>query len=68
MHQGNLFVDGEGNIIPVDKRGLNYNSYFIDGSIQLAKIEDYTSHNAQRLEKKEVIDLLLKVDFIKENL
>ena len=55
-------------IIPVDKRGLNYNSYFIDGSIQLAKIEDYTSHNAQRLEKKEVIDLLLKVDFIKENL
>ena len=55
-------------IIPVDKRDLNYNSYFVEGSIQLAKLSDYTSHNAQRLEVDEVIQLLMKVDFIKEKL
>ena len=55
-------------IIPVDKRDLNYNSYFVEGSIQLAKLSDYTSHNAQRLEVDEVIELLMKVDFIKEKL
>ncbi len=55
-------------IIPVDKRDLNYNSYFVEGSIQLAQLSDYTSHNAQRLEVEEVIELLMKVDFIKEKL
>ena len=55
-------------IIPVDKRDLNYNSYFVEGSIQLATLSDYTSHNAQRLEVDEVIELLMKVDFIKEKL
>ena len=55
-------------IIPVDKRDLNYNSYFVEGSIQLATLSDYTSHNAQRLGVDEVIELLMKVDFIKEKL
>ena len=55
-------------IIPVDKRDLNYKSYFVEGSIHLANLEDYTSHNAKRLEIQEVIDLLLKVEFIKDNL
>ena len=55
-------------IIPIDDRGLNYNSYFAEGSIDLASISDYTSHNAKRLGVDEVIDLLMKVDFIKEKL
>ena len=55
-------------IIPVDKRDLNQNSYFVEGSIQLATLSDYTSHNAQRLGVDEVIELLMKVDFIKEKL
>ena len=55
-------------IIPIDQRDLNYNSYFVEGSIHLAKLSDYTSHNAQRLDIEEVLELLLKVDFIKEKL
>ena len=52
-------------VIPLDERGLNYNSYFAEGSIDLASLSDYTSHNAQRLGVEEVIKLLMKVDFIK---
>ena len=55
-------------IIPLDERDLNYNSYFVEGSIHLANLSDYTSHNAQRLEIEEVIKLLMKVDFIKDQL
>ncbi len=55
-------------IIPLDERDLNYNSYFFEGSIDLANLSDYTSHNAKRLEIDEVIDLLMKVEFIKEKL
>ena len=55
-------------IIPTDTRDLNYSNYFVEGSLKLANLSDYTSHNAQRLEVEEVIELLLKVDFIKEEL
>lgn len=55
-------------IIPIDDRGLNYNSYFAEGSIDLASLSDYTSHNAKRLEVDEVVDLLMKLNFIKEKL
>ena len=55
-------------IIPIDERDLNYNSFFAEGSIDLANLSDYTSHNAKRLEINEVINLLMKVDFIKENI
>ena len=53
-------------VIPIDHRGLNYNSYFAEGSIDLASLSDYTSHNSIRLGVEEVIDLLLKVEFIKK--
>ena len=39
-------------VIPLDDRGLNYNSYFAEGSIDLASLSDYTSHNAKDLELK----------------
>tara|TARA_B100000212_G_C27377759_1_gene535475 strand:- start:566 stop:1582 length:1017 start_codon:yes stop_codon:yes gene_type:complete len=55
-------------IIPIDDRGLDYNSYFAEGSIDLASLSDYTSHNAKRLDLDEVINLLMKVDFIREKL
>ncbi len=54
--------------IPLDTRDLNYNSYFVDGSIQLANVSDYTSHNAKKFDVDEVIELLLKVDYIKDQL
>lgn len=50
--------------IPSDKRGLNYGLYFSEGSEFLSKGEDYNSHNAKRLNIKEIKKKLLELDFI----
>jgi len=54
--------------IPADNRDLNYNQYFSEGIEDIAKIEDYNSHNTQRLDVEGTRKLLLKLDFIKEDL
>ena len=50
--------------IPVDDRDLNYNKYFIEGDLQESVIDDYTSHNTERLSIEEVKKLLLTLDYI----
>ncbi len=54
--------------IPADTRDLNYNRYFIEGEAQISQIEDYTSHNTYRMNLEETKDLLLKLDFIREDI
>ena len=54
--------------IPADTRDLNYNRYFLEGEAQISQIEEYTSHNTARLNIEETKDLLLKLDYIKEDL
>lgn len=54
--------------VPADTRDLNYNKYFVDGELEISRIEDYTSHNTQRLHVEEVKNLLLKLDYIQEEL
>jgi UDP-N-acetylglucosamine 4,6-dehydratase/5-epimerase len=54
--------------IPADSRDLNYNKYFVEGELEIAKTEDYTSHNTQRLSVEGVKNLLLKLDFIQGEL
>lgn len=51
--------------IPCDARDLNYDKYFVEGDERIATIEDYHSHNTKRLDVKEMKELLLKLDFIK---
>jgi UDP-N-acetylglucosamine 4,6-dehydratase/5-epimerase len=51
--------------IPADNRDLNYEKYFSEGEIDMAKIEDYHSHNTQRLNVEETKELLLRLDFIR---
>jgi UDP-glucose 4-epimerase len=51
-------------IVP-DDRGLNYNKYFTEGEEQISTQKDYNSHNAKRLNLKEIKELLLQVGFIK---
>lgn len=36
--------------IPADARDLNYNQYFVDGELQVSALDDYTSHNTERLD------------------
>jgi len=54
--------------IPADSRDLNYNKYFVEGELEIARTEDYTSHNTRRLALEEVKSLLLKLDYIQEEL
>jgi UDP-N-acetylglucosamine 4,6-dehydratase/5-epimerase len=50
--------------VPADNRDLNYDKFFIDGDIEASGVKDYTSHNTHRLNKKEIKELLLNLDYI----
>jgi UDP-glucose 4-epimerase len=54
--------------IPADNRDLNYAQFFSEGEEKISHLEDYTSHNTHRLNVKQVKQLLLQLDFIKEEL
>jgi UDP-N-acetylglucosamine 4,6-dehydratase len=54
--------------IPADNRDLNYAQYFSEGEEKISSQEDYTSHNTTRLDVEQVKKLLLKLDYIKEEL
>lgn len=54
--------------IPCDNRDLNYDKFFNEGNKEIAKIEDYHSHNTRRLDVGGMKELLLKLRFIREDL
>jgi len=54
--------------VPADNRDLNYAQYFTEGEKKIASFDDYTSHNTQRLNVAQIKELLLKLDFIREEL
>lgn len=54
--------------IPADDRDLNYNKYFVEGEEHISELDDYTSHNTERLDVDGVKALLMKLDFIQEQL
>ncbi|MDZ7857571.1 polysaccharide biosynthesis protein [Sphaerotilus sp.] len=54
--------------IPADSRDLNYDKYFVEGQTEVSAIEDYTSHNTQRLDVAGVKQVLRQLDLIQEAL
>jgi UDP-N-acetylglucosamine 4,6-dehydratase len=54
--------------IPADNRDLNYAKYFSEGDQDISQLDDYTSHNTRRLSVEQIKQLLLGLDFIKEEL
>jgi len=54
--------------IPADNRDLNYKKYFVEGEQRISELDDYTSHNTTRLDVPGIKELLLKLDYIKEQL
>lgn len=54
--------------IPADNRDLNYKKYFVEGEQRISEVDDYTSHNTERLDVAGVEALLLKLDYIQEML
>lgn len=54
--------------IPCDSRDLNYDKYFTEGDDAISRIDDYHSHNTHRLDVGGMKELLLKLNFIREDL
>jgi len=54
--------------ISSDTRDLNYALYFEEGEKQVTEHEDYTSANTHMLTDEELRDLLLRLDFIRQEL
>lgn len=50
--------------IPSDNRDLNYTKYNEEGEKDLSSVEDYNSHNTDRLDVEGMVELLHKLDFI----
>lgn len=54
--------------IPCDTRDLNYDKFFTNGNPDMAKIEDYTSHNTRRLDLRGMEDLLMQLRFVRQDM
>lgn len=54
--------------VPMDARDLNYGKYFVDGEQLGPDVQDYTSHNTERLNVEQVKSLLLTLDLIRGSL
>ncbi len=54
--------------IPSDNRDLNYSKYFVNGKVETSSQNDYTSHNTKILNLEEIKQLLLKLEFIQQEL
>lgn len=51
-----------------DGRDLNYNKYFVEGEQRISDLDDYTSHNTQRLSVDEIVTVLQTLDYIRQEL
>ncbi len=60
MDQSNYYC------IPSDNRDLNYSKFHEEGDKNLSLVEDYNSHNTDRLDVEGMINLLLKLEFMKK--
>lgn len=54
-------------ILP-DDRDLNYGKYFTEGEEEISHLDDYNSHNTQRLTVSEIKGKLLQLEYIKQEL
>ncbi|MEJ7759417.1 MAG: polysaccharide biosynthesis protein [Gemmatimonadaceae bacterium] len=54
--------------IPADNRDLNYDTFVFQGETSISELDDYTSHNTERLTVPHVVDLLRNLDFIQNQL
>jgi len=54
--------------IPADNRDLNYDKFILNGQPEANDVDDYTSHNTNRLCVEEIKALLLGLTYIKDEL
>ena len=54
--------------IPADNRNLNYNQYFSEGEKDISKIDDYHSHNTERLNVESMKKILSNLPLIRQEI
>jgi UDP-glucose 4-epimerase len=54
--------------VPADSRDLNYELYITEGEPRANQLEDYTSHNTERLDVEQIKSLLMTLPFVKQEL
>lgn len=54
--------------VPADKRDLNYDKYFLEGSSKLTVQNEYNSDNTDRLTVSQIKEKLLQLDYVKQEL
>ena len=54
--------------VPADKRGLNYDKYFIQGSTKRSGLKEFDSNNTKLLTVNEVKEKILSLSYIQERL
>ena len=54
--------------VSADNRDLNYDKYFIQGSVQTQTDEAYTSHNTVRLDVDGIIRKLMTTEYVRDQL
>ncbi len=54
--------------IAPDARGLNYDKFYVEGTVHTEGDEAYTSHNTNRLDVDGVVQKILTTDYVKEEL
>ena len=54
--------------IPADARDLNYSKFVSAGEKDISSAEDFTSHNAYRMDVEETVQLLLKLEYVQREL
>jgi UDP-glucose 4-epimerase len=54
--------------IPADNRDLNYDKFILDGEPESNDVEDYTSHNTERLGVQKIKRLLMTLDYVRNKL
>jgi len=52
--------------IPADNRDLNYAQFYSEGEEVISHLDDYTSHNTERLTVKQVKELLSTINYLED--
>ena len=54
--------------ISPDARGLNYDKFYVEGTVRTEGEDAYTSHNTNRLDVDGVVEKIMTTDYVKEEL
>ena len=54
--------------VPCDKRGLNYDKYFVEGDTHRTKLSEFNSNNTRLLDVEQVMEKLMELKYIRYRL